>query len=192
MVLADRRPDCLWDVVLRGAGMTRCECGCGQLAIKRFVHGHNPHPPLIGEKNGSWKGGRLVQDNRGGGQVFLRMPNHPRANQRGYAMEHIVLAERALGHRLRSDAQVHHVNGNGQDNQRGNLVICHDQKYHRLLHRRTEALKITGNPNMRKCHHCKEWDLDSNMQRSGRRFYHRRCHATYEYNRKQRARAALP
>lgn len=51
--------------------------------------------------------------------------------------EHIYLAERALGKRLSRGMRVHHMNENKQDNYTPfNLVICPNEFYHRLLHKR--------------------------------------------------------
>lgn len=55
--------------------------------------------------------------------------------------EHIYLAEKALGKRLPDGAVVHHMNEKPADNYTPfNLVICPDQAYHLLLHRRAKEL----------------------------------------------------
>ena len=56
--------------------------------------------------------------------------------------EHVWLAEKVLGKRLPVGAIVHHVNGKPADNRLKNLVICPDQAYHLLLHRRSKMLGI--------------------------------------------------
>lgn len=50
--------------------------------------------------------------------------------------EHILVAERALGKKLPKGAVVHHINLDTHDNRGSNLVICPNEAYHRLLHRR--------------------------------------------------------
>lgn len=58
------------------------------------------------------------------------------------SLEHIILAEKALGRKLPPKAVVHHMNGVKDDNFTPfNLVICPDQTYHMLLHARERALK---------------------------------------------------
>jgi hypothetical protein len=55
--------------------------------------------------------------------------------------EHVLLAEKALGKPLPAKAVVHHMNGKPADNHTYfNLVICPNQDYHLLLHRRAKAL----------------------------------------------------
>jgi hypothetical protein len=54
--------------------------------------------------------------------------------------EHRVLAEKALGRPLPKGAVIHHMNGPADNHRFGDLVICPDQAYHILLHKRMEEL----------------------------------------------------
>lgn len=75
----------------------------------------------------------------------------------GATAGHIAVASRALGKRLPYGAQVHHMDGNKQNNINSNLVICQDAKYHKLLHVRARVLRAGGNPNSQRiCPTCKE------------------------------------
>jgi len=98
--------------------------------------------------------------------------------------EHIEKAEKALGKKLPIGVQVHHVDGNPSNNRNSNLVICQDQGYHQLLHKRTKALNECGNANYKKCRHCHIYSDPNEMTKDGpRSFSHRECRAEY---RKQR------
>ncbi len=104
-------------------------------------------------------------------------------------VEHVVIAERALGHALPPKAVVHHADGNPRNNVNANLVICPDQAYHLLLHTRMEALSACGNANWLKCEYCKQYDDPENMrlykQKRGAnpKARHRACHAAAELKR---------
>jgi hypothetical protein len=47
-----------------------------------------------GENNPAWKGGSYIEPEKG--YRMIRMPDHPRARQNGYVLEHVVIAEKML------------------------------------------------------------------------------------------------
>lgn len=135
-----------------------------------------------GSANPRWKGGRTVSSR---GYALVLEPDHNRANGGGYVFEHILIAERVLGKPLPPGAQIHHVNQKCDDNRNCNLVICQDQAYHRLLHRRQRALDATGNASWLKCHICKVWAPPEafarwNSNRPNPSFFHKRCRVAAE------------
>jgi len=151
--------------------MKLCECGCGlpapiaKITAKRL--GHIKGEPVrfrkghwmrtaTGEKHPQWKGGRITHSPNG--YVRIMLPGHPRANDGGYVLEHIAVAEKVLGRPLPDQAEVHHFNEVKSDNSNKNLVICEDRSYHFLLHARLNALRACGNPEARQCWICREWD----------------------------------
>ena len=89
------------------------------------------------------------------GYSYVQAPTNPRADENGYVVEHIFLAEQALGKRLPNKSVVHHANGT--------LIICQDQAYHMLLHARQRALEACGNADFKKCPICKEYGDPSKM-----------------------------
>ena len=152
-----------------------CACGCGGCGGaartgKAYVHGHNSRKG----SNPRWAGGRQVNVS---GYVMILDPGHPHADGRGYVLEHVKIVSDLLGKPLPPKAQVHHVNRARSDNHNSNLVACEDQAYHRLLHRRQEAYDGCGNPDFRRCRHCRRWDDPENLYISpnGWMAYHRAC-----------------
>jgi hypothetical protein len=120
------------------------------------------------------------------------MQDHPREHN-GQVAVHILKAEIALGKSLPSKAQIHHVDYDKYNSDNTNLVVCENQAYHYLLHKRTDALKACGNPNWRKCKYCQVWDDPKNMYSNDgyALHYHRSCRATYRLNFKHRTGRAI-
>lgn len=104
---------------------------------------------------------------------------------------HKIIAENILGRPLPKGAQVHHVDGNGLNNEHTNLVICPDAAYHALLHRRTRALEECGNANWLKCVFCKEYDAPENLHlyiakdQTTPRANHTKCSTAYTNRRRK-------
>jgi hypothetical protein len=136
--------------------MNLCECGCGRptLALtrtygklragdyRRFAQGHNG-------KTGKAK------------SYPERGPKHDKERV------HRLRAEAALGKPLPVGAQVHHADGS----KRGDapLVICQDQAYHYLLHRRKQIQDLGGDPHRdRLCRACQSLKPFSEFNRHRR------------------------
>lgn len=99
--------------------------------------------------------------------------------------EHVLVAEKALGHALPVGADVHHVDCDRSNNEPTNLVICPSREYHLMLHRRMRALEACGYVDWLKCSFCKVYDDPVNMRvyRDGKSGVHRDCEATYKRER---------
>lgn len=90
------------------------------------------------------------------GYILIRMPHHPHADANGHVREHRIKAELAIGRVLEMHHPVHHVDGDPGNNVNVNLVICEDNAYHKLLHRRMNVLMAGYDPNSNRwCSGCK-------------------------------------
>ena len=125
----------------------------------------------FGAENNAWKGGRTITHY---GYVMICLDAKS-------VLEHVIVAEKVLGKPLPPKARLHHVDGNRTNNAPGNLVICQDQAYHMLLHRRQRALEACGHAAWRLCAICKEYDDPQNMYGHHGTYRHRSCHAEAEY-----------
>lgn len=183
-----------------------CQCGCGKQApvaarthtrfghIKgqplRFINGHGGGRALPGESNHRWRGGRTKMPQ---GYIRRLIGQHPRADVNGYVLEHVLIAEHALGRHLPDKVEVHHVNEHKSENRNSNLVICEDRTYHRLLHQRLRAYKATGSVHGLKCRFCKQWGLvdnsDFSIPRKKSDAFHRSCQNEFNAVRRQLCRS---
>lgn len=75
----------------------------------------------------------------------------------GKRLEHVLIVERAIGHSLPPKAEVHHIDGNKQNNTPSNLVVCPNRAYHKLLHKRQEAKAACGKAHWLKCWICRKY-----------------------------------
>ena len=82
---------------------------------------------MNGPNNPRWVGG--CRRDKTSGYVYIRCFG----DKTKYRGEHILIAEKALGRRLRCGEVVHHINADHADNRNQNLLIC-TTGYHRQLH----------------------------------------------------------
>jgi hypothetical protein len=108
------------------------------------------------------------------GYIRIHFPEHPRSDDMGLVYEHVLIASDVLGKSLPLGAVVHHIDGDKTNNSKNNLIICQNERYHQLIHRRTEAYKSSGHVNWRRCRRCKVYDHPDNMtrERARNRYYH--------------------
>lgn len=129
------------------------------------------------------------------GYVIELAPSHPRAGQDGMVLQHVLVAERALGKHIGREHPIHHIDGDCTNNAAANLVVCESNAYHKLLHRRERALRACGEPSWVRCLRCKSYGPASEMvvherpNGAGIHAYHRECKRAYERHLSARRRA---
>jgi len=131
------------------------------------------------------------------GREVVYLPLHPVAMKNNYALVYrIILFEKFGSKLITNKTVVHHVDGNKNNDELTNLVICEDHAYHRLLHQRKNALKNTGDVHSRKCAFCGIWILshESEVFRTKRkrsqgiyeRWVHKKCARDYDEKRRDK------
>lgn len=110
--------------------MTQAEigvlCGVSQATIQTWVKIHELSRPW--KRKSSKK--RIYTPC---GYVSIYLPNHPRAYSNGYILEHRLVIEKSIGRSLKSNEEVHHINGIRDDNRPSNLKVF-DISTHRNFH----------------------------------------------------------
>ena len=100
-----------------------------------------------GSKNSSWVGGRILMAVGGksrvskSGYYYVKRPEHPNADRKGYVAEHIMVASERIGRPLRAREMVHHIDMDKHNNDPANLAVC-DAATHANWHRQLEAIAI--------------------------------------------------
>jgi hypothetical protein len=123
------------DIVMHNG--TKCSVeDCSRAAtIKDLCSMHNTRQQRYGRTNNIRADKGMGRPKTAAGYVVITTGNGRRV------YEHIFLAECALGKPLPAKAIVHHMNNIPDDNFTPlNLVICPDQAYHMLLHKRARDL----------------------------------------------------
>lgn len=87
-----------------------------------------------GESHASWRGGTFI-DQWGYRMVVAR----ERGQANPYVHEHVLIAEKTIGRRLKGNEVVHHINGVKDDNRPENLLVM-TRAEHKKLHAQLEAL----------------------------------------------------
>jgi hypothetical protein len=113
-------------------------CYLGRLGVslrnksdaQRLAYSAGRRKKWAGARNPAWNGGRYLH---AAGYVMVHCPGHPRANGPcDYVMEHILVAEQKIGRQLRPGEEVHHVDGDKQNNAADNLLVLLQEEHVRL------------------------------------------------------------
>ena len=98
-----------------------CSRACRNKAYAHLSRGKNPAKGHKREKNPAWKGGSYIEPQKG--YRMIRKPEHHRARQNGYVLEHILVMEQIIGRPLQGEEEIHHLNRKRADNRPENLKL---------------------------------------------------------------------
>lgn len=85
---------------------------------------------MRGSNNPNWKGGRIITKH---GYIQICMPNHMKADARGYVLEYYLIWEKFWGELIPKKHEIHHIDLNSLNNHISNLTLMTSHK-HSLLH----------------------------------------------------------
>lgn len=139
-----------------GNGRWLCRCDCGterSVDSHRLASGGSKSCGCARRLAGFFEPRRALGDryisSHGYVLVYVGIGHRLAANSGGWAYEHRVVAERAIGRTLRAREVVHHKDGNKANNEPSNLEVFPSQGHHFLEHRSEagERLRRPGEPN---------------------------------------------
>lgn len=97
-----------------------------------------------GSSSPHWKGGKYITQD---GYIMVHIPDHPLTNSNGWLFEHTVIACQKENRLLQKGEQVHHVDGNKQNNDPGNLIVV-SASTHTRIHFGNPNNRQEGEPNI--------------------------------------------
>lgn len=94
-----------------------------------------------GEKGSNWKGG-ISRNAKGYKRV--KMPEHHRADRKGYVLEHILVFEKETGIQVPDGCCIHHLNGIKDDNRIENLCLMTHSAHTTFHNTGAKRKKVVG------------------------------------------------
>ena len=102
-------------------------------------------PQFSGENSKRWGGGEYISSD---GYIMIKIPDKfLESGRQVYKRQHIVLYEQHIGRELKTTKggageQIHHIDGNKQNNGIDNLLLCKNVSEHRLIHDSLEKVAL--------------------------------------------------
>jgi hypothetical protein len=148
----------------------------------------SPNGSRTGRKATNWKGGRKIVSDYYMTYIRIYKPEHPRANHQGYVLEHILVLENSFGRPILASESVHHIDGDGTNNNISNLMVFKTHAMHRDYHTRLKAFNKCGHYNWLPCKYCHQYDnpanltIITNQRKGGNKYqvYHSGCRNIYQ------------
>jgi uncharacterized protein (DUF1330 family) len=111
-----------------------CQCGCGEeIHVRRLKRGRGILQRFKLGHNGCLRTKPEIITSHG--YVMIMKREHPYCSRRdGYVYKHRLIMEEHLGRYLVPTEDVHHINGNKQDNRIENLQLFPSRSAHTKFH----------------------------------------------------------
>lgn len=122
----------------------------------------------------------ILSISKSGKYNYARVPDHPKANKDGNVLLHRVVMENHTGKMLEDGEVVHHIDGDGHNNDIGNLVIMTESS-HMSMHSSARGISYTALV----CANCGKQFLRRNKKinwKQERFFCNKSCSSKYAWN----------
>jgi hypothetical protein len=113
-----------------------------------------------GDKHPLWKCGKTITSQ---GYYMILSHGHPRVNNNNYVRRSVLIVEKSLGRFIPKTSVVHHADEDKGNDYPSNLVLCENDNYHKLLHKRKRAYESCGHSSWLKCDICHRYDEPKNL-----------------------------
>lgn len=123
-----------------------CSLKCANLLKSEYSKGEGNHQfGLKGTLNNSFKGEEILKSNHNVVDIYVYVPNHPRANSNGRVVKHRLIVEQNFSlynseyfeiidgqYILKKEYDVHHIDGNHNNNDVNNLQVLTREEHIRI------------------------------------------------------------
>ncbi len=93
--------------------------------------------------------GRSKHTPHSSGYILTYVPDHSRANNKGYVQESLLVAEGCLNRKLESNELVHHIDSNKINNKPNNLLVLTKSEHSKLHVRQGDMVGLKLGPKCR-------------------------------------------
>jgi len=109
-------------------------------------------------------------------------PNHPKTNNKGFVLKHVLVVEEMLGRHLKDGETVHHIDGNKKNNELENLMVFATTADHTAYHKGARAWsddgkvwKTSRQTSVKRCLYCNKPFIAESNKKNIRKYCSYNC-----------------